>query len=287
MLNQINQSNYYLANDDAKERPALGLVCGDKYSMVIDAGNSAQHAREFLTEVRALNVPPVKYVVITHGHWDHFLGMNEFEDASIIVNSLTNEIIKQWQRYSFDDESLQRYKDASLFTDQCVEVIVDEIPERESFKLVSPDIIFQNKFTIDLGNKVCLLETIKGTHTDDSTIVYVPDDKVIYLGDCAYGTTTNSSFHYKQSHLLPMIENITKYDADYSLLGHESVCDREEMDLYWNELISTSSVVDSTSLEKALDAFNKEYYREPNSNEAFFIKAFVNDRMINSNCIKS
>ncbi|MBM7632345.1 MBL fold metallo-hydrolase [Geomicrobium sediminis] len=283
MLNQINQSNYYLANDDARERPALGLVCGDKYSLVIDAGNSAQHAREFLLEVRALNVPPVKYVVITHGHWDHFLGMNEFEDASIIVNSLTNETIKQWQRYSFDDESLQRYKDSSLITDQCVEVIVDEIPERESFKLVSPDIIFQNQFTIDLGNKVCLLETIKETHTDDSTIVYVPDDKVIYLGDCAYGTTTNSLFHYKQSHLLPMIESITKYEANDSLLGHESICDQNEMNVYWNELTSTSRVVDSTSMEEALDSFKKEYRREPNFNEAFFLQAFVNDRKIHSN----
>ncbi len=47
MLNKINSSIYYLSNDDAKERPTIGLVCGDKYSLVIDSGNSVQHAQDF------------------------------------------------------------------------------------------------------------------------------------------------------------------------------------------------------------------------------------------------
>ncbi|GAK00175.1 hypothetical protein [Geomicrobium sp. JCM 19055] len=80
-----------------------------------------------------------------------------------------------------------------------------------------------------------------------------------------------------------MIESITKYEATYSLLGHESICDRDEMNVYWNELTSTSRVVDSTSMEEALDSFKKEYRREPNSNEAFFLQAFVNDRKIHLN----
>ncbi|MFS0749975.1 MBL fold metallo-hydrolase [Oceanobacillus sp. 1P07AA] len=62
-------------------------------SLIIDSGNSPQHAQDFLTEIETLNVPPVKYVVITHAHWDHFLGMNEF-DAAVIVNRKTNERTK-------------------------------------------------------------------------------------------------------------------------------------------------------------------------------------------------
>lgn len=85
MLNKIRESIYYLPNQNDKERPTLGLVCGDKYSLVIDGGNSAQHARDFLHEIGKLNVPPIKYLVITHAHWDHFLGMNEFE-AAIYTN---------------------------------------------------------------------------------------------------------------------------------------------------------------------------------------------------------
>ncbi|AQU79267.1 hydrolase glyoxylase [Planococcus faecalis] len=281
MLNKLSESIYYLSNQDDRERPALGLVCGEKHSLIIDAGNSTQHAKEFLLEIQKLNVPPVKYVVITHAHWDHFLGMNEF-DASVIVNSQTNELMKEWQSFSYDDSSLQKYVSQDLMNVKCAEIIKDDIPNRNDFKLNSPDIIFEKTLTIDLGNKVCLLKQVKSTHADDSTIVYVPDEKVIFLGDCAYGTTTNSLFHFKQALLLPMIEDIQKFDAKMSLLGHESICDSDEMNLYWQELTAVNQAVKSRSLEDAKENFVAENKREPNDNELFFIQAFVNDQIINS-----
>ncbi|MBR3121636.1 MAG: MBL fold metallo-hydrolase [Oceanobacillus sp.] len=281
MLNKLSDTIYYLSNQDDKERPTLGLIYGDQYSLIIDSGNSTQHAKDFLIEIEKLNVPPVKYVVITHGHWDHFLGMNEF-DATVIVNSQTNEMIKEWKHYSFDDISLQKYVNTNQMSAMCMKVIQTDMPNRDSFKLKSPNIIFENTLTIDLGNKVCILERVKSTHTDDSTIIYIPDEKVVFLGDCAYGTTTNSLFHYKQSMLLPMIKDISKYDAEMFLLGHESICDSTEMDIYWEELTTASRVVRSTSLENALKYFKAENKKNPNDNELFFIKAFVNDHIIQS-----
>ncbi|WP_256204323.1 hypothetical protein [Planococcus faecalis] len=112
--------------------------------------------------------------------------------------------------------------------------------------------------------------------------MYVPDEKVIFLGDCAYGTTTNSLFHFKQALLLPMIEDIQKFDAKMSLLGHESICDSDEMNLYWQELTAVNQAVKSRSLEDAKENFVAENKREPNDNELFFIQAFVNDQIINS-----
>lgn len=282
MLNQIGDSIHYLPNQNDKERPTLGLVCGDQYSLVIDSGNSVQHARDFLNEIEKLKVPPVKYLAITHAHWDHILGMNEFEAAAIIVNARTNEIIQDWRSLSFDDRSLQEYADAKKMTSHCVETIISDIPERDTFQLTSPDIIFEGSLRLDLGNKVCVLETIRSTHTDDSTIVYIPDEKVLFLGDSAYGTTENSLYHFKQSLLLPMIEDIRKYDATHFLLGHESICDAAEMDLYWKELISASKAVTSASLEGAIAAFEADHDRKPNENELFFLKAFVNDQILKS-----
>jgi len=185
MLNKLSDTIYYLPNQDDRERPTLGLVCGSQYSLIIDSGNSAQHAKDFLLEIEKLNVPPVKYVVITHAHWDHFLGMNEF-DATVIVNSQTNEMIKEWQSYLFDDSSLEKHVNTNQMSSMCMKIIQADMPNRDNFKLNSPDVIFENTLTIDLGNKVCILERIKSTHTDDSTIIYIPDEKVVFLGDCAY-----------------------------------------------------------------------------------------------------
>ncbi len=281
MLNKLSNTIYYLSNQDNNERPTLGLVCGDSYSLIIDSGNSPQHAKDFLLEIEKLNVPPVKYVVITHAHWDHFLGMNEF-DATVIVNNQTNEIIKEWQSFSYDDRSLKSYVNTNQMSAMCMNIIQTDMPNRNSFKLKSPDVIFEKTLTIDLGNKVCILEKIKSTHSEDSTVIYIPDEKVVFLGDCAYGTTTNSLFHFKQSLLLPMIKDIQKYNAEMFLLGHESICDSTEMDIYWRELTRSSQVVKSSSLEDALECFKVENKRDPNNNELFFIKAFVNDQIIQS-----
>lgn len=281
MLNKLSDTIYYLPNQDDNERPTLGLVCGDQCSLIIDAGNSTQHAKDFLLEIDKLNVPPIKYLVITHAHWDHFLGMNEFE-ATVIVNSRTNELLKEWQSYRFDDNSLQKYVKANQISAKCMEIIQANIPNRDSFKLNSPDVIFENTLTIDLGNKVCLIEKIRSTHTDDSTIIFIPDEKVIFLGDSAYCTTTNSLFHFKQLLLLPMIKDIKKYNAEMFLLGHESICDSNEMNIYWEELTTASRAVKSTSLENAIKYFKVENKRDPNNNELFFLKAFVNDRIIQS-----
>ncbi|MEK4130278.1 MBL fold metallo-hydrolase [Solibacillus sp. FSL W8-0474] len=281
MLNKFSETIFYMPNQDENDRPTLGLVCGDQYSLIIDCGNSTQHAKEFILEIEKLNVPPVKYAVITHAHWDHFLGMNEF-DATIIVNSQTNELLKTWQSYTFDDNSLQTYARTKMMSAKCIEIIQEEIPNRDSFKLNSPQIIFEKTLTLDLGNKICVLEKINSTHSDDATIIYIPDEKVLFLGDCVYGTTTNSLFQYKQSLLLPMIEDIQKYNAEAFLLGHESICDLEEMTTFWRELKTASEAVGSPSIEDAIESFKLENNRTPNDDELFFIKAFVNNQIIRS-----
>lgn len=281
MLHKLSDSIYYLSNQNEKERPTLGLVCGDKYSLVIDAGNSVQHARDFLNEIEKLNVPPVEYLVITHAHWDHFLGMNEY-NATIIVNSLTDQLLNTWRSYSFDDHSLQEYVDAKKMDSLCVEIIKNEVPNRDVFKLNSSDIVFDGSLVLDLGNKICVIERIRSTHTDDSTVVYVPDEKAIFLGDSIYSTTKNSLFHYKKSNLEPMIEDIQKFDASHFIVGHESICDIEEMDSYWKQLTAASKAVNSTSLDASLETFEKENGRQPIGDELFFIKAFVNDQILHS-----
>lgn len=282
MLNQLSESIYYLSNQNDLERPTLGLVCGDQYSLVVDAGNSPQHAKDFMQEVSRLDVPPVKYLVITHAHWDHFLGMNEYRDVTIITNRLTAQRLDIWRNYSYDDQSLGEYVESKTISTLCKMIIQQDIPDRDTFQLEKPDIVFDGSLQIDLGNKLCTIDTIRSTHTDDSTIVYVPDDKVIFLGDSVYSTTSNSLFHYKASELLSMIEDIQKYDAQHFLLGHESICDLAEMELFYNQLTSCCRAATSTSLDEAKASFERDNHRHLQGDELFFLQAFVNDRILQS-----
>ncbi|MCK6074621.1 MBL fold metallo-hydrolase [Paenibacillus silvae] len=280
MLKQLSESIYYMVNDNERERPVLGLVCGEKYSLVIDAGNSVQHAREFLAEIQRLQVPPVRYVVLTHAHWDHFLGMNEYGDAIVIVNRLTEQRLNEWREYAFDDTALLEHVENKRISAHAMEVIQNEMPDRESLRVGMSGVVFEGTLQLDLGNKVCMLEQIRSTHTNDSTIVYVPEEKTLFLGDSPYSTTTSSLFHYKQQLLLHMIEDIQRYDAVHFLLGHESVCDGEEMDVFFGQLKACNQAVSSTSLDEAMKSFEREQGRAPVGDELFFLKALVNDRIL-------
>ncbi|GGP15554.1 hypothetical protein [Oceanobacillus neutriphilus] len=54
------------------------------------------------------------------------------------------------------------------------------------------------------------------------------------------------------------------------------------MNIYWEELTAANRAVTSASLEDAIEYFKADNNRDPNDNELFFIKAFVNDQIIQS-----
>lgn len=83
MLTRLTDRVFYLPNDDSTDRPLLGLVTGDRCSLVVDSGNSPAHAGEFLRHVAGMNVPPPRYLAITHWHWDHVFGISTMNLTTI------------------------------------------------------------------------------------------------------------------------------------------------------------------------------------------------------------
>ena len=73
MLKKLTNKVHYMPHYSETDRPALGLVCGDRFSLIVDSGNSPAHARDFLNLVKKMDISHVKLVVITHWHWDHIL----------------------------------------------------------------------------------------------------------------------------------------------------------------------------------------------------------------------
>ncbi|MFB4160296.1 MBL fold metallo-hydrolase [Geomicrobium sp. JSM 1781026] len=281
MLQKITANTYYLINDDKKERPTLGVICGENASLVVDAGNSSLHAQELISEVKRLRLPPIKYVVVTHAHWDHFLGVNEYE-ASLIVSKKTNEKLQLWKNCSFSDEGLAEIEREQNVGSIFSEVVKTELNDRDTFQVKDADVIFDHQLTVDLGNMLCVIEEMASTHTEDATVVYNPKERVVFFGDATYGKTTESLFHYSHKSIDAMIADAKKYEADWTVLGHESVCDNEEMNLYWRELASSSRAAHTRSFADSINTFRLLEGREPTDNEMLFIEAFVNDVLIES-----
>jgi glyoxylase-like metal-dependent hydrolase (beta-lactamase superfamily II) len=276
MIKKLTDRVYYMPHEDETDRPVLGLVCGDEYSLVVDAGNSPKHAREFLDEIAALEVSPVKYVVITHYHWDHSFGIKEM-GLTTIGHQKTKEILWNRKEDTFDDISLEQYEAEGIYSKGAIRCIKNEIPDRKHFSIKGIEIDYKEELEIDLGGIQCVIKAVEGSHTEDSTILYVPQEEVMFLGDCIYTSTKNGKACYQKEKLFSMMEKIEQYEAKYYICSHETICDRAEIMEFWEQLRIAAEITEKTnSMEEATIIFQDNLLREPNENEKFYMNAFLN-----------
>lgn len=271
MLEKVTERIYYMMNEIKNDRPALGLVIGDNCCLVIDAGNSTKHAQLFLDEISYMNLPKVAYVVATHHHWDHIFGMKKYDAVKIASNN-TYELAKQYWGLKVDSDSLEKDSINSVFTDIAKKVLKEEWENVDIIEEIKFDLLFNGELQIDLGGVTCLVKEINNPHRNDGTIVYVPEEKTLFLGDSAYGCIKDGKNCYDRQKLISMMREVKGYDADYYLCSHESICDKEEIHWYFNKLNMGLEVTSRTNkLEDVREKFKEIYKIEPSSDDLFFL----------------
>jgi glyoxylase-like metal-dependent hydrolase (beta-lactamase superfamily II) len=276
MLKKLTDRIFYMPHSEETDRPSLGLICGSKYSLIIDSGNSPNHAKEFLSEVNSMNIPPVKYLLITHWHWDHIFGIKDMNLVTIAHHN-TKEKLEEMKKLKWDDVSLEKYLKDGTFSEFTINCIKQEIPERENFIIGDLDITYKDSIEIDLGEVRCIIKEAGGDHTNDSSLVYVPEEKVLFLGDCIYGGKYNGVYGYTEEKLSKMIDEIDKYDAIHYIISHEPVYDKKQISELWNQLRAAGQVVGKdTSVEEAVKRFSDTFNRQPSEDETFYIDCFAN-----------
>ena len=69
----------------------IGIIEGEEYAMIIDAGNSESFALRFLEELNNIITKPIKYLVLTHRHFDHTFGIEAYLNKEISIYMDKNE----------------------------------------------------------------------------------------------------------------------------------------------------------------------------------------------------
>lgn len=277
LLKKITDRVYYMDYKESGDRPVLGLVIGDDNSLVIDGGNSKAHAEEFLSYIKKMDIPPLKYLTITHCHWDHIFGAKTMNLINI-VNGMTNEKLKHMETLNWTDEDiLQRVKNGEEieFSRENIKI---EFPNNDrEVDIIKSDIIYDEFLKIDLGGIIVEIERIPCDHSKDCSVVYIPSEKVAFIGDSLYLNMHNGDWSYSNEMLIPMLKELQCYEADYYIPAHHPVYDNKEFNVYSNKLIKMGKAIkDSSSLEEAkkryIDKTGLEILAEDEEN----IVAFVN-----------
>lgn len=287
MLNKISENTYIMPHRDKTDRPSLALISGEKYSLIIDSGNSPRHAQEFLDEISNLDVPPLKYLIITHSHWDHIFGINEMNLITICQRNCAKKI-EELRELNWDDDSLDLHLKSGLLNELGVSSIKEEIPNREGFTIGSIDIVFDDHLDIDLGNLTCNITSIGGCHTDGSTVVHVPEDKVLFLGDCVYGKRYDGIYGYEMRTLSNMIDKIDAFDADTYIISHEDIFTKKMIQSFWQDIRDTYQIAhEGLNLESSIKKFKNTFNKEIDDNTSFLLDSFIKLEKTNLNSIWS
>ena len=145
-----------------------GIVIGDDAVLVVDARLTPRMARELIDMAAYLTPKPIRHLVDTHHHGDHSFGNVTFAPfAAIIGHSNTRRALERDPRMA--EGWASRYPHVA---DDLAEVVI-----------TPPVITYDDKLTISLGAHQVELRHFGAAHTDNDTVIAVPDAQVAFMGD--------------------------------------------------------------------------------------------------------
>jgi glyoxylase-like metal-dependent hydrolase (beta-lactamase superfamily II) len=154
----------------AEGDPNTGIVVGDDAVMVIDTQATPVMAGDVIRRIRAVTDKPIRYVVLSHYHAVRVLGASAYRPEHIIASQDTYDLIVERGEA---DKASEIGRFPRLFR------AVESVPAG----LTWPTITFIGKMTLWLGKlEVQILQLGRG-HTKGDTVVWLPQDKVLFSGD--------------------------------------------------------------------------------------------------------
>lgn len=163
-------------------------VVNDEDVTVFDTCTRPVTARMVIAEIRKVTDKPVRTIVNSHWHMDHWMGNDEFlkayPGAQIIATEETRDYMKRMTNAFFAgslDRSLARMREAKAKP--------EEIAATESFQKevagvphVLPNVAYRDSLTFWRGNREFRLMSVVGDATG-STAMYLPAERILVAGD--------------------------------------------------------------------------------------------------------
>lgn len=171
--------------------------------IIIDTGYYPQSAKSLRKIIsHEFGRDDFAWVINTHWHWDHINGNQAFSDVPIIgheniISSLQQfekglgafirqrkERIQAWREQLQTLESGSKEEQTArgwLFAHR---QFIKEYDR--GYKITYPSVTFSDHKIIDMGDLTLHLFHIPGFHTDNDILVYIPEEKILAIGDLLY-----------------------------------------------------------------------------------------------------
>ena len=169
--------------DPAVVRPGVGVIVADGGCVLVDAGHSPTVARQVAAAITAAGLPPARRLVYTHHHWDHVWGACAWPDVEIVGHRLGARLLADEADRPWSDAYLREQVAANVRLGPSFRARSRAVRDWTGFTVVPPQTEFDHALTLPEGVEV---HHVGGRHAPDSTVVVVPDDGVLFIGDAIY-----------------------------------------------------------------------------------------------------
>lgn len=168
---RVSDHVYVILDDNVRFVPNVGIVVGERATLVLDTGVGERNGEIILQEARKLSSNETFFLASTHYHSEHELGAGAFPDGTQMIRSrVQQQDIEELgpahaQRFSGMSANLAELIDGATFRDA--------------------DILFDDEYVLDLGGVTVRMRQVGPAHTRGDTGFLVVEDRVLFAGDVA------------------------------------------------------------------------------------------------------
>jgi cyclase len=182
------------------------------------------------------------FIINSHYHNDHIWGNQVFaKEAKIISSAKTYRLIdtlgkEEYQWYAanaeqrlieiqthLQDENLEKSLIGML---GYYSGLVEALP---SLEISKPTITFESQLNLYGANRCAELITFQGAHTGSDTILYLPQDRILFMSDLLFVKSQPYLVEGNPELLMDILNDLIQVDAEVYIPGHGPIGGKEDL----------------------------------------------------------
>jgi glyoxylase-like metal-dependent hydrolase (beta-lactamase superfamily II) len=191
--------------------PNIAIVVGSRATLIVDTGLGPKNGATVARVAAKLAPNNAKlFLTTTHFHPEHAGGEPGFPPGTILIR----DAVQQQEMEKHGQEMIEMF---SKFSAQNKELLAGVV-------LRSPDVIFNQETTVDLGGVTARLLWFGGAHTKGDELTFVEPDRTLISGDVVQNQTMPNIFGDggTPASWLAVLDKVASLNAAHILPDHSA-----------------------------------------------------------------
>jgi quinoprotein relay system zinc metallohydrolase 1 len=223
----------YFSKENGGDIANSSFIITKNSVILIDTGSSKLYGEQLKKQIESITKKPIKYILNTHHHPDHFLGNIAFSSSDIYATEYTKNDIET---------------NGDLYIVNLVNIIHDAM---DKTKTKTPNEILTSKELDFDGYKLKLLYF--DGHTQSDIVIYDENTKILYASDLVFYKRTLATPHANIENWIKSLKELEKIDYSILVPGHGIASNNKEPIL---ENIAYLEFLDNTLKTAAIEGLD-------------------------------